>query len=344
MKKLYYLALSASSLLLLTQCATQEEVRELSYQLRAVNQKVEHVKDAASDQLQKGQAFSSNKVDSITEQVQQLRTLVEESTGENASFRNESKESLSAMQAAIDQMRQEQETKLRELEARVEQLAAGFNEAQQARLRAAEERAREAARRAEEAKRKAAQAAAAPAPSRNSFVRLTPDKTKKTVDQAPVVTAAPSEQVEKPRQEPVKTVTAAPEPEEVAVAAPETSSSDPLKGAKAQYNNGDFKGAYKSFEQILSSNPGSDTAAETLYYMGETRYKMGEYDLAILDYQKVISNHSSHGRKPAALLKQGMAFEKLTDNETAKIIYKKLINEHPGSAEAKTAEKQLANL
>ena len=106
-----------------------------------------------------------------------------------------------------------------------------------------------------------------------------------------------------------------------------------------QYND-----AYKAFEQVLTQNPRGDEAAETLFYMGESLFARGDYDLAILDYQKVISNHADHPRTPTALLKQGMSFEKLTDHETAKIIYKKLIAEYPQSAEASTAEQQLAAL
>jgi tol-pal system protein YbgF len=119
---------------------------------------------------------------------------------------------------------------------------------------------------------------------------------------------------------------------------------DQFAKALSMFKAQQYVDAYKAFEQVLAQNPRGDEAAETLFYMGEALFARGEYDLAILDYQKVISNHAGHPRTPTALLKQGMSFEKLTDNETAKIIYKKLIADYPESAEASTAEQQLASL
>jgi tol-pal system protein YbgF len=234
-------------------------------------------------------------------------------------------------------MQQDQEARIKVLEEKLSQLYASLGKMQEARIMDAEKRAKEAARRAEEAKKRTVRVAA-PATTGGDFVKVTPTKKKRAISatsSAPQSTAPAAAQPsgqETPAQEP--------RPD----SSPATTASDPLQKAKALYEAGNYKDAYRAFEQILTSDPSGDKAAETLFYMGESRFKMGEYDLAILDYQKVISNHSRHAKKAGALLKQGMAFEKLTDNETAKLIYKKLIQEHPGSAEATKAEKQLADL
>jgi len=53
MKTIKNIALAGCSLLLLTQCASQDEVQNLQYQLRAVNQKLEDVKSTTVNQMQK---------------------------------------------------------------------------------------------------------------------------------------------------------------------------------------------------------------------------------------------------------------------------------------------------
>ena len=61
MKTMRTIAVAGCSMLLLTQCASQDDVRDLQYQLRAVNQKVEDVRNNAVDQMQKRQASSVSK-------------------------------------------------------------------------------------------------------------------------------------------------------------------------------------------------------------------------------------------------------------------------------------------
>ena len=339
MKKLRNIVIAGCSVLLLCQCASKGEVRQMDRQIRAVNQKVEDVKSKTSNQVQKGQASSVNKIDSLTNETRQLRALLEESNQRNQKMIEQTTENLIALQQSLEQFRQEDALRIKELEASVDQLAGGLTRVKQARVQAAERRAREAARKAAEARKRTVIAANA---ADNGKVVLRPSA-KKVRKGTGAVQPAVSQ-----------TRTAAPQAgnvdKTVAAASPVAPSSAPKAGSSlfnngiASFKSGKYSEAYKTFEQVMSSNPQGAKAAHTQFYMGECLYNQGEYDLAILDYQKVISNHPKDPRTPAAMLKQGMSFEKLTDHETAKIIYQKLIVSYKSSSEAGLATKRLKKL
>ena len=340
MKGLRNLVVAGCSVLLLSQCATQDEVRKLNYQIRTVNQKVEEVKSSTANQMQKGQASSVNRIDSMATETQQLRALVEESGQKSSQLREQTKQDLVALHNTVEQMRMENEQRIKSLELSIDQVSGNLDRVQKARVQAAEQRAREAARRADEARKRTVVAAAA---SSESLVTLRPAAKKIRMGSGKVVSAAQS------TKPPVAADQSASKPvteKQVVAAAPAApaAGTDLFSQGMDSFKAGKYKEANKIFEQVLASNPQGARAAQTLFYMGECLFNQGEYDLAILDYQKVISNHPKDQHTPAALLKQGMSFEKLTDHETAKIIYKKLIADYANSSEAGLAEKRLEKL
>lgn len=332
MKRVMNLAVAGCTVLLLCQCATRDEVRELNYQVRAVNQKVDEVRSSTVDQMQKRQASSVSRIDEMQEEITQLRTKLEENTRQETLFREQAKENTGGIEAIVQKMQADNESRLKMLEDRIDQLERNLNKMSESQIREAEERAKAAAMRAEEARRRTVIAAEAS----GDVVKVLPEGRKVELGNSKKIEAvAPSS----PPSE--STVAAQP-----SISAPVESSGggDMFVRAMDMYKAKRYAEAYKLFEQVLTQNPKADEAAETLFFMGESLFAKGEYDLAILDYQKVISNHAKHRRTPTALLKQGMSFEKLTDLETAKIIYKKLIAEYPDSAEADSAQQQLATL
>jgi tol-pal system protein YbgF len=346
MKILQHVALAGCGLLLLTSCASQDEIRKLNYQIRAVNQKVEEVKATAVNQMQKRQASSVNKLDAVEGETQQLRALVEESNQKSNQLREQTVQDLAALSAQIEQLRAENEQRIKALELKVEQLSDTLVRTQQARVQAAEQKAREAARRAEEAKKRTVMAAG---PGSSGLVILRPSGRKVKMGTDTVVEAPARAVQAKPTSSASATTTvpAAEMPEKTVVPAAKPvrdSGGDIFSQAMTAFKAGKYKDAYRGFEQVLAGNPEGAKAAQTLFYMGECLFNQGEYDLAILDYQKVISNHGKDPHTPSAMLKQGMSFEKLTDHETAKIIYKKLIAGYPDSSEAGLARKRLESL
>jgi tol-pal system protein YbgF len=329
MKRVINLAVAGCTVLLLSQCATKNEVREVSYQIRAVNQKVDDVRSSTVDQMQKRQASSVSRIDQMQEEMTRLRAKLEENTHQETLFREQAKENTGSIEVMLERMQAENDNRIKVLEDRINQLERNLNKMSDLRVREAEERARAAARRAEEARRRTVVAAAVS----GDFVRVLPEGRKVRLDESKKIEAA-----SQPSSQPTVAVQPSFAPDE------SSGGGDMFGQAMAMYKAKRYGEAYKNFEQVLSQNPKGDEAAETLFFMGESLYARGEYDLAILDYQKVISNHIRHRRTPTALLKQGMSFEKLTDLETSKIIYKKLIAEYPDSAEADSAQQQLTTL
>ncbi len=331
MKHLRNLAVACCSVLLLSQCASKDEIRDLSYQIRAVNQKVEEVRGITVDQMQKRQASSVSRLDEVQNEVMQLRAVIEENAHQETLFREQSKEDVASLKTMIERLQAENVARLKTLEDRVSQLERNLDKLTDARIREAEQRAREAARRAEEARRRTVVAAS----GGSGYVRLKPTGRKVAPGKSARVETPPPVTPSEPGPSVSTGVTPPPEA---------GSGGDRFSRAMSLYKKKNYVEAYKAFEEVLSSNPKGDEAAETLFFMGESLFARGDFDLAILDYQKVISNHAGHPRTPTALLKQGMSFEKLTDYETAKIIYRKLVAEYPDSAEAATARQQLESL
>jgi tol-pal system protein YbgF len=342
MKKIKSLLIAGCTTLVLSQCATQDEVRKLNYQLRTVNQKVKEVQSTTANQMQKRTASAVNKLDAVAEETRQLRALNEENQQAFELYRRQSTERVAALQAALEQMRTENEVRFKAIEHELDQLTGNLQRVSKARVQAAEKRARAAARRAEEAQRTVLAAGS----HTGAGVVLHPENRKIRKNHALAEPAARKTEQAAPSVAPPVARQTAPVKQPVVAAAPAapTGGSSLLGQAMASFKNRKYKTAYKTFEQVLAGNPKAAEAAQTLFYMGECLFNTNEYDLAILDYQKVISNYPKDVHSPAALLRQGMSFEKLTDLETAKIIYAKLTTDYPKSREAGTARKRAANL
>jgi len=367
MKKIRNIALAGCSLMLLTQCATQEELRSLQFQLRAMNQKLENVKSTTVNQMQQRQASSVTKLDQVENETMRIRSNLQENQGQTERFRSEVTQNITGLQAAVEGNRQETTNQLAQLDQRIRVLEQkldvavdNFTSIQQQRVDEAKRRAREAEQRALELQRRAKEKSrTAPTASIQSsgnglpsgkLVRQAPRGKKAHLAAPPpaeektVTTASSTVQkttTESPKQSATPTkVESAASPEKSAPVA----KTDPFSKGMDAFASKDYKSAYKQFEQSLAADPNGAQAGKTLFYMGESLFNQGEYDLAILDYQKVISNHARDAHTPGALLKQGLAFEQLTDNETAKIIYKKLISDHAGSKEAVEAKERLEKL
>ncbi|PIE58570.1 MAG: hypothetical protein CSA33_02610 [Desulfobulbus propionicus] len=353
MKRIRHLALAGCSLVLLTQCATQDEVRDLHYQLRAVNQKLEDVKSNTVNRMQRRQASSVNKIDRVESETLRLKGLIEESAHQSSQTREQAKEDIATLQTALAELVQSTQSeidglheKIRRIESQLAGLTSSYDRLQRARVQEAELRARKAAEEAAQKKRIERTRRWAQEESSMAAIVVRPSAKKRKIGNATVVDGGAfggplsSEMETFQGNTPPKSS----EKDPSGMKSPSEKQSSPLELAIGLYKAGKYQQAYQSLEELLVSNPQGHTAALTLFYMGECFFAQGEYDLAILDYQKVISNHAQDSLAPKALLKQGMSFEKITDIETAKIIYNKLLKEYAKSSEAGTARRKLESL
>jgi len=342
----------------LVQCATQEEVRTLSYQLRAVNKKLEDMQANTVGEIQKKQANSSGQLTEMQQEILALKGELEATAMANRQLQEQNKELENSLQGIVNQKTSENEAKITQLNEQLKQQQESVTALHEARAQEAERKAKAAAEAAEAAKLKARTAGTpqglvmiqveqkkmvkgkAPAPVKPEPAAVKPAPVSTT---PPAKPAAATASVTPPATEPVPAAVAqAPKKE------PEQPKNEPgeeiFAQAQKKYEGGDYQGAYEAYESYIDQHGGGSNAVQARYMMGESLYHQKEYDQAILQYQKIISGQPKHAKAPAALLKQAMAFEQLSDKDTAKIIYQKIINTYGSSPEAGQAKSKLSSL
>ncbi len=333
----------------LVQCASQDDVQHLNYQLRVVNKKLEDMKKETVGQMQKRQAASSSQMDQFEREILVLKGQLEETAHLNRTLKEQNKELESSIklyseksalerEEVIKQVQEREKIKnqqLAELSRKLELQQETVKALQASRVKDAERKAREAARAAEAAKRKSRSLAigASSGIPQITATRMKIIKTSKPI--APRKPAAPTAAATTAKKSTKKPS---------ATSKPSAATGNLFSSAQKQYKNGNYKTAYKSFEEFATNNRSGEKNIEARYMMGECLFWQKKYDQAILQYQKIISNHPRHAKAASALLRQGMAFEKLSDNETAKIIYKKINTSYGSSPEAITAKQRSENL
>ncbi len=337
----------------LVQCASQDEVTQLNYQLRVVNKKLEDMKNGTMGQMQKRQAASSSQMDQLQKEILILKGQLEETAHLNRTLKEQNKEldtsiKMYSDKAAVEKDEilkqfQEKDTyknqQIAELTRKLEIQQESVKAIQSLRVKEAERRAREAARKAEAAKRKTRAASLSLNRGGSSSIPVITATHKKIIKSSTSTSSKTSS-----ASKPVNSRNTVSQPKTSKPAKPSTSSNNLFSKGQNQYKNGNYKSAYKSFEQFIEKTRSGEQNIEARYMMGECLFWQKEYDQAILQYQKIISNHPRHTKAASALLRQGMAFEKLSDQETAKIIYKKITSSYGSSPEAITAKQRSANL
>lgn len=334
----------ASTVPLLTHCASQSEMEDLQYQLQIVNKKIEDVKSTTVGQLQKRQAAASSQMDALEKDILSLKSQLEESYYLNQKLREQNKELETAITNVAQQEAMKREEALLRLEQQQQQkevqlaeLNQNLKAIQDARIKEAERRARETALAAELAKTRSRVASSRLAGEKVTSIKATQKKVTMSV-------------VAPPRTAPSTATVTPQKSDSVNVPQPQGKTADGtsqnaslLKQGQNFYDQGNFRDAYAVFEKI-ADNSSSPDRADGRFMMGESLFQLKEYDKAIMQYQKIISQHPSHSKAAAAMLQQATAFEKLADKDTAKVIYKKLVKTHPNSSQAALAAKKLEKM
>ena len=332
----------------LVQCASQDEVNRLNYQLRVVNKKLNDMKNETVDDMQRRQAASSDQIDQLQNEIMTLRGQLEETAHLNkdlseqnkqleTSFKSFSSKSEDERQAILKRNQEQEKIK----EAKLAELSDKLSALQTYKVKEADRKAQEASRHAEEAKAKANEANKNVSKTESTpTTHIAADKKKTSKDQDPQIATAADKKPSPTPPSPPKPTAKPPE----APAAGASANTDAYNQAMAEYNKGNFAGAFKHFEGFIGKNETGEKSIEARYMMGECLFKQKEYDQSILQYQKIVSNYPQHPKAAAALLRQGMAFESLSDKDTAKIIYKKIISAYGSSPEAATAKQRSGSL
>jgi len=322
MKKTAYSKISIIFILflspLLIQCASQDEIKNLHYQLRVVSNKVDTMKANTFSDIQKRQATSSSQLDRIQDDILQVKGRIEELSHQNRIIQEQQKEHNVTLQSLTRKYQQKEE------EAKAIKMA---------RIREAEKKAKEAKLAAERAKAMRIKAEKSVSRKRNSSggVEIIRSRGKNKVIK---YAAKSSSSSPTPQSTPLKKTAPVDGNKEGNI----------FMQAKQAYTKGQYQKSYILFERFVSQNKSSPSAVEARLLMGESLYNMKQYIQAIMQYQKIITNHPRDPQAPIALFKQGSSFEKLSDFETAKMIYKKLISTYSASSEAAKAKERINKL
>jgi tol-pal system protein YbgF len=346
---------------LLIQCASQDEVQRLQYQLHVVNKKLEDMKANTVNDIQKRQAASSNQIDQMDREILTLKSQLDETNHLNRRLKEQNKEletnigAVAKEEAArreealrkIEEEQQLKEARITELTEKLRIQQEGLQAIQDARVRDAERRAKDARIKADAARAKALAASGSASSSGSGVVHITPVNAKQVNESAARPSIQP--QVSAPKaaanSNPKPAVAAAPTaPQPSVQPATQPTANSPLAAAELFFQQKDYNTAYTAFDRIAASSPSSNEGVTAGFMMGECLFAQKEYDKAILQYQKIISQSGNHPKAAAATLKQAMAFELLADNETARMIYKKIVNHYGSSPEAEIAKKKLSSL
>ncbi|MBU4236274.1 MAG: tol-pal system protein YbgF [Proteobacteria bacterium] len=341
----------------LVQCASQDEVRTLSYQLRAVNKKLEDMQANTVDKMQKKQASSAGQLTEMQQELLALKGELETTAMTNRQLQEQNKELETSLQEIVSKQSSETDIKITQLNEQLKQQQDSVASLQAARALEAERKARAAAEAADAARLKVKMAssnqgiAQIQAQRKKQLKRQEPASVKQNTAATTTVSEEP-----KPTAEPVspEDTSSAVSAASVTEQAPKTAQESPVANAtptddlfnqaQKKYEAGNYQNAYEMFESYIDKNGSSTNAIQARYMMGECLYQQKEYDQAILQYQKIIASQPKHAKTPAALLKQGMAFEQLSDKDTAKIIYQKIISSYGSSPEAGQAKSKLSSL
>ena len=333
----------------LVQCARQDEVKTLSYQLRAVNKKLEDMQANTVGEMQRKQASSSGQLNEMQQEILALKGELETTAVTNRQLQEQNKGLESSLHEIVSKQSSETEVKITQLNDQLKQQQDSVATLQAARVQEAERKASAAADAADAARLKVKTAGSTP-----GIAHVQAERKKQVKEKAPA--AAKQETGIPPATEPVpadvaSTTPAVPAPEPAPKKEREQSAdtaaapTDELfNQAQKKYEAGHYQEAYEAFESSLNKNANGANAIQARYMMGESLYQQKEYDQAILQYQKIISSQPKHQKTPAALLKQALAFEQLSDKDTAKILYQKIITSYGSSPEAQQAKTKLSSL
>ncbi|MCH8287773.1 MAG: tetratricopeptide repeat protein [Candidatus Marinimicrobia bacterium] len=109
------------------------------------------------------------------------------------------------------------------------------------------------------------------------------------------------------------------------------------------FNYANYSEALDIFEKLLGSNPHSELADNSQYWIGECYYGNKEYERAILEFEKVFT-FPNNNKMEAAQLKLGICYLRLNDKKRAQEEFSRLVNLYPGSEYLPIASKLLNRL
>lgn len=328
---------------ILTSCASQDDVRKMQYQLRAMNQKMSSIQKDTDIQLQKNNAQSATKIEQLEQEISILQNKLEATNEVNrrlssknndleSNITNIAQSESSKRKQAIDQLREEQLAKEAELEAMRQKLhdqQAKLTAIQKARLRDAERKAILAQREADKAKAKTRSAQS------QGVIRIGAEQKKvfKKNSKVTIKTVAPVVKTKKPEvvtKQHVPTVSSH----------SNLSDKDLLALAMQEYQKTRYASALEKFKTLEDSND-KDIVVQSYYYQAQALSKTGKEDDAMYCYNEITRRFPRDPLASKSMLEQAYYFNTINEDQTVQVLCESIIEKFPNSAEANSARQLL---
>lgn len=304
-KNIYSLiyALSVTFVLLLSGCATTNDIGRMQWDINELKNELKKAKGASGSSYQKSDI--DNKLKAIEERQSATSKTVSDLLIQNQSLTSE----FQIMTGRFEESRYFSEKSTAELLQSKDMLTARVKELELA------------------------------ISALNTKVAET-KKTNATLKKAVQSAVKTSKQVDKPeatRENSKKT----PKETATAKADPNAKIKDVYMAGYQALRGGKPEKARENFMSVLKDYPKNEYSDNARFWIGESYYKDGSYEDAILAYEELFKNNPDSDKIPGAMLKQGLAFYALKDQKTGRIILEKLIEKYPDSAQAKLAKKKI---
>lgn len=107
------------------------------------------------------------------------------------------------------------------------------------------------------------------------------------------------------------------------------------------YSANNYGAAVEAFEAFLTSNPGSEYAANALYWIGECYYSQSNLPKALDYFKQVVEKYPKGSKAPDAMLKAGFTLYAMKESEKARTALESLVEKYPKSPAAAKARERM---
>jgi tol-pal system protein YbgF len=114
--------------------------------------------------------------------------------------------------------------------------------------------------------------------------------------------------------------------------------------ALRDFTGGKYDLAKQEFSQYMQGFADTDLASNAQFYLGEIEFAQGDFKGAIKQYDSVLTNYPKSYKTAAARLKKGEALAELGQKASAIREYKEVIRLFPGTEEARRAQARMKQL
>ncbi len=102
------------------------------------------------------------------------------------------------------------------------------------------------------------------------------------------------------------------------------------QSALQAFNSSRYDDALTLFQKLVNSNPNSELADNSQYWIGECYYGLKDYERALLEFEKVFT-YPNNNKMDAAQIKLGICYLKLKNPKKAEEEFNRLIQLYPES-------------